>query len=66
MSRILKTLSKTSLKKIQEFSNNYKDIIIDFDSFNKYFLKTITYDKRNIKDCSERSIVTVDIEECEK
>lgn len=66
MSRILKTLSKTSLKKIQEFSNNYKEIIIDFDSFNKYFLKTITYDNRNIKDCSERSIVTFYIEECEK
>ena len=66
VSRIAKTLNKTSLNKIKSFCDNYEDIIVDFESFNKIFLKTITYDNRNIKDCSERSIVTFYIEECEK
>ena len=66
VSRTVKTLNKTSLNKIKFFCDNYEDIIVDFESFNKYFLNTITYDNRSMKDCSERAIVTFYIEECEK
>ena len=55
-------LSKTSEDKIAKFLNYIIDIIDD-DFYNK-FISTIKFDVKNIKDCSEKSIVDFYIETC--
>lgn len=65
MSRTVKTLSNSSLKKILSFLETYQDLIIDFDSFKQEFINIITYDNKSMKECAERSIVTFYIETAE-
>lgn len=55
-------LSKTSEEKITKFLNSIIDIIDD-NFYNKFF-STIKFDVKNIKDCSEKSIVDFYIETC--
>ena len=63
MKRISNNLSKTSEDKITKFLDSISDIIDD--NFYTEFINTIKFDVKNIKDCSERSIVDFYIESCD-
>lgn len=57
-------LTKTSKDKIEKFLKSVNDIIDE--RFSKTFYKTIEFDVKNIKDCSEKSIVDFYIESCKE
>ena len=63
MKRISNNLSKTSEDKIKKFLDSISEIIDD--NFYTEFINTIKFDVKNIKDCSERSIVDFYIESCD-
>ena len=63
MKRISNNLSKTSEDKITKFLDSISEIIDD--NFYTEFINTIKFDVKNIKDCSERSIVDFYIESCD-
>lgn len=56
MARKSISLTKTSENKISNFLNKIKEYIIS-DNFTDKFKEQILYDVKNIKDCSEKSIV---------
>ena len=56
MARKSTTLCKTSVNKISNFINKYKEYITTSDFVEK-FNSQILYDVKYIKDCSEKSIV---------
>ena len=57
MSRQVKSLSKTSLNKINAFLDKNNSSIYGPDTYSQYFFDTVNFDFHNIRDCSERSIV---------
>ena len=54
------TISKTTIKKIEDFYKNICDFIDD--SFKEKFKNVVEYDVKNVKECSEKSIVDLYIE----
>lgn len=57
MSRQVKSLSKTSLNKINTFLEKNIPSIYEFNAYSQCFIDTVNFDFHNIRDCSERSIV---------
>lgn len=54
------TISKTTVKKIEDFYKNICELVDD--NFKDNFKKIVEYDVKNVKECSEKSIVDLYIE----